>query len=270
MSNKQHHGILTFGEHLEILRKVLIKVFCVIVLFMILVFCLKEPVFKILLWPCDSNFWSFELLRRGIHALGMSANIYPGSIELITTDISSQFMAHMSVSFYVGIMLASPYILFELIKYISPALYETEKKYTYQIFISVYLLFVVGMLVSYWILFPISCRFLATYNVSPNVRSLISLDSYMSLFISLTILMGLVFQLPILAITMAKMGIIGHSMMATYRGHAFILIVIIAAIITPPDVLTLIIVSLPLYLLYEASIVVVRILCKKNIVEKSM
>ena len=235
---------------------------------MIVVFCFKASIFKIILWPCESDFWAFETLRNCVHALGINANIYPENIELITTDISSQFMAHLSVSFYVGIMLASPYVLFEIIKYISPALYETEKKYTYRVFVSVYLLFVVGMLVSYWILFPISCRFFATYSVSQNVKSLISLDSYMSLFISLTILMGLVFQMPILAIAMAKMGIINHSIMATYRRHAFILIVVIAAIITPPDILTLIIVSLPLYLLYEASIVAVRIICRKSSAEK--
>lgn len=149
-------------------------------------------------------------------------------------------------------------------RYIAPGLYEKEKRYAYRMLTSVYLLFFLGMVVSYWVLFPISCRFLASYSVSPDVKALISLDSYMSLFISLTILMGVVFQLPVLAISMAKMGLIDSTMMTKYRRHAFILIVVIAAIITPPDILTLIIVSLPLYVLYEASIVGVKVLNRKQ------
>ena len=174
-------------------------------------------------------------------------------------------MAHLSVSFYLGILLASPYILYELMRYVAPALYENEKKYAYRILGAIYCLFFIGMLVSYWILFPVSCRFLSSYNVSPDVKALITLDSYMSLFISLTVLMGIVFQLPVIALSLAKMGVIDHSIMTTYRRHAFILIVVIAAIITPPDILTLVIVSLTLYILYEVSILGVRFICRKKL-----
>lgn len=255
---------LTFGEHLDELRKVLTKVACAIVAFMILVFCFKDEVFRFLLGPCETNFATFDILRKLLSHINGDVNIFPGNIELITTDISSQFMAHLSVSFYLGIMLASPYIIYGLMRYIAPGLYEKEKRYAYRMLTSVYLLFFLGMVVSYWVLFPISCRFLASYSVSPDVKALISLDSYMSLFISLTILMGVVFQLPVLAISMAKMGLIDSTMMTKYRRHAFILIVVIAAIITPPDILTLIIVSLPLYVLYEASIVGVKVLNRKQ------
>lgn len=250
---------LTFGEHLNELRKVFVKVALVVLLCMIIVFGFKDFVFKILLWPCESDFKTFNILRSV-----WSSNIYPDDMELITTDISSQFMAHLSVSFYMGLLLASPYILYEIMLYVTPALYEKEKKYAYKILFSVYLLFFIGIFVSYWILFPVSCRFLASYSISANVKPMISLDSYMSLFISLTILMGVVFQLPILAFSLAKLGIIDHKTMAQYRKHAFILIVVVAALITPPDILTLIIVTFPLYLLYEASIWGLRILCNKK------
>lgn len=265
MYKESQNGNLTFGEHLDELRKVLVKVACAVLLFMILVFCFKESVFKFLLGPCDSDFPTFEFLRNLIRQVSPTTEIYLDNIELITTDISSQFMAHLSVSFYLGILLASPYILYEFMRYVAPALYENEKKYAYHILGAVYCLFFIGLLVSYWILFPVSCRFLASYNVSPDVKALISLDSYMSLFISLTILMGIVFQLPVIALFLAKIGVINHSLMTTYRRHAFILIVIIAAIITPPDILTLVIVSLPLYLLYEASIVGVRVIGNKKL-----
>lgn len=255
---------LTFGEHLDELRKVLAKVACIIVAFMILVFCFKDDVFKFLLGPCETNFATFDILRKLLSYINGDVRIFPDNIELITTDISSQFMAHLSVSFYLGIMLASPYIIYELMRYVAPGLYDEEKKYAYRVLISVYLLFFLGMVISYWVLFPISCRFLASYSVSPDVKTLISLDSYMSLFISLTILMGVVFQLPVLAISMAKMGLIDSQMMTKYRRHTFIFIVVIAAIITPPDILTLIIVTMPLYVLYEASIVGVKVLNRKQ------
>lgn len=265
MSKASNNGNLTFGEHLEELRNAFIKVSCAVLIFMILVFCFKESVFRLLLGPCDSNFPTFELLRRLVRNFSPSVEIYPGNIELITTDISSQFMVHLSVSFYLGILLASPYILYELMRYVAPALYDNEKKYAYRILGAVYCLFFIGMLVSYWILFPVSCRFLSSYNVSPDVRALITLDSYMSLFISLTVLMGVVFQLPVIALSLAKIGIIDHSIMKAYRRHAFIFIIVISAIITPPDILTLVIVSLPLYILYEASILGVRFICRKKL-----
>lgn len=264
MNQAADNSTLTFGEHLDELRKVLTKAACAVVVFMIAAFCFKDEVFHCLLAPCESDFATFNVLRRLVAHFNDNVVLYPGNIELITTDISSQFMAHLSVSFYLGIMLASPYILYELMHYIAPALYDREKKYAYRMLLTIYALFFLGMLVSYWVLFPISCRFLASYSISPDVRPLISLDSYMSLFISLTILMGVVFQLPVLALSLAKMRLIDHQFMSRYRRHAFILIVVIAAIITPPDILTLIIVALPLYFLYEVSILAVRMLGNKD------
>lgn len=179
-------------------------------------------------------------------------------MELIATDLPSQFLAHMSISLYLGLLFASPFIIYEMFRYISPALYDNEKKYSVRIITAAYSLFIIGLLVSYFLLFPISCRFLASYSVSEHVRTMVTLDSYISTFVSLTLLMGLVFQLPVLSFFLAKMQVVDVSLMTEYRKHAFVLILVVAAVITPPDVMTLILVSFPLYILYELSIVVVK------------
>lgn len=249
----------TFGEHLDVLRKMLFRI--VVISFSIAV-CLigfKDYIFNVILAPCTSDFSTFKLVNSVLQLFGTQVDGYDDQLELIATDVSSQFMAHLSVSLYLGILFSSPYIVYELFKFISPALYDNEKKYSYRIVISAYMLFVIGLLVSYYLLFPISCRFLATYSVSSHVHTMITLDSYLSLFLSLTLTMGIVFQLPVLSFFMAKMDLLDSSAMKRYRKHAFILILLIAAIITPPDAMTLLLVSFPLYALYELSIAVVRV-----------
>lgn len=176
---------------------------------------------------------------------------------MIATDLSSQFMTHISTAIYLGLLGASPYILYELFRFISPALYENERKYSIQVAGIVYALFILGVLMSYFVLFPISFRFLGTYSVSAKVVSNITLDSYISTFVSLTLVMGLVFQLPVIAFFIGKLGFINSEMLSQYRKHALIIIMLVAAIITPPDVMTLVLVTIPLYLLYEISIRVV-------------
>ena len=176
---------------------------------------------------------------------------------MIATDLSSQFMTHISTAIYLGLLGASPYILYELFRFISPALYENERKYSIQVAGIVYALFILGVLMSYFVLFPISFRFLGTYSVSAKVVSNITLDSYISTFVSLTLVMGLVFQLPVITFFIGKLGFITSEMLSQYRKHALIIIMLVAAIITPPDVMTLVLVTIPLYLLYEISIRVV-------------
>lgn len=140
----------------------------------------------------------------------------------------------------------------------SPALYENEKKHSIAIATTIYILFIAGVLMSYFILFPVSFRFLGTYSVSETIRSTITLDSYIGTFTTLTFVMGIVFQLPVIMFVLAKMGFISSHILAKYRKHAIIAIMIVAAIITPPDLMTLILVTIPLYLLYEASIRIVK------------
>lgn len=178
---------------------------------------------------------------------------------MIATDLSSQFMTHITTSVYLGLLGASPYILYELFKFVSPALYDNEKKYSVSVAIIIYVLFLIGVLMSYYILFPISFRFLGTYSVSENIRSTITLDSYIETFTTLTFIMGVVFQLPVIMFFLAKLGLISYHLLAKYRKHALIVIMLVAAIITPPDLMTLILVTIPLYLLYEVSVRIVKI-----------
>jgi sec-independent protein translocase protein TatC len=159
---------------------------------------------------------------------------------------------------YLGLLGASPYILYELFRFISPALYENERRYSVQVAGIIYVLFLLGVLMSYFVLFPISFRFLGTYSVSAKVVSNITLDSYISTFVSLTLVMGVVFQLPVVAFFLGKLGVVSSWMLSKYRKHALIVIMLVAAIITPPDLMTLILVTIPLYLLYEVSIRVVK------------
>ena len=167
-------------------------------------------------------------------------------------------MTHISTSLYLGLLCASPYILFELFRFVSPALYENERKYSIPVLLIIYTLFIVGVLMSYFILFPISFRFLGTYSVAEQVHSTITLDSYISTFVTLTLVMGVVFQLPVIAYFLAKIGMINGDMLSKYRQYAFLIIMIVAAIITPPDLMTMVLVTIPLYLLYEVSIFVTR------------
>lgn len=224
----------------------------------VVVFCFKDTTWQLLLAPSEWNFCTYRWLETAMQAIGIDFHFEEYHINLIATDLSSQFMTHISTAVYLGLLWASPYILYELFRFISPALYENERRYSVQVAGIIYLLFVIGVLMSYFVLFPISFRFLGTYSVSARVVSNITLDSYISTFVSLTLVMGLVFQLPIIAFFLGKMGVVTSSMLAGYRKHAFIVIMLLAAIITPPDLMTLILVTIPLYLLYEVSIRVVK------------
>ena len=259
MKQKEFDNMQTFGEHLDVLRKMLFRIVVLSFTIAFGVFFFKKEIFEYLLAPCSPDFVTFDFVNKTLDAFGSEDAIYENQMELIATDLPSQFLTHMSISLYLGMLFASPFILYELFRYISPALYENEKKYSVRIILAAYSLFIIGLLVSYFLLFPISCRFLASYSVSEHVRTMVTLDSYISTFVSLTLLMGLVFQLPVLSFFLAKVNIVDSILMTKYRKHAFVFILLISAVITPPDVMTLILVSFPLYILYELSIAVVKI-----------
>lgn len=250
--------MMTFGEHLEVFRRMLLRVLVVIVMFAIAVFCCKDFTFDIILAPSKSDFCLYRWIEQLFNWVGYDFHFSPFDVALIATDLSSQFMTHISTSLYLGFLCASPYLVFELFLFISPALYENERKYSIPILLIVYLLFVAGVLMSYFILFPISFRFLGTYSVAEQVHSTITLDSYISTFVTLTFVLGIIFQLPVIAFFLAKIGVIDGKVLAKYRQYAFLFIMVVAAIITPPDLMTLVLVTIPLYLLYEVSIVVAK------------
>ena len=249
--------LLTFGGHLEVFRRMLFRILAVAGAIAIVVFCFKDETFRLLLAPSEWDFVTYRWIERMIQAIGYDFHFKEYHVNLIATDLSSQFMTHITTAVYLGLLGASPYILFELFRFVSPALYDNERRYSVLVAVVIYALFLVGVLMNYFVLFPISFRFLGTYSVAERVVSNITLDSYINTFVSLTLAMGLVFQLPVLAYFLGRMGFITADMLARYRRHAIIVIMLLSAIITPPDVMTLVLVAIPLYLLYEVSIRVV-------------
>lgn len=254
----QEEKLLTFGGHLEVFRQMLFRILGVASVLAVVVFCFKETTWQVLLAPSEWDFVTYRWIEQVIQTWRADFHFEEWHVDLIATDLSSQFMTHITTAIYLGLLGASPYILYELFRFASPALYENERKYSVQVVVVIYILFIVGVLMNYYILFPISFRFLGTYSVAERVHSTITLDSYVTTFVSLTLVMGLVFQLPVIAFALAKLGLITSDLLADYRKYAALVIMTVAAIITPPDVMTLILVSIPLYLLYEVSIRVVR------------
>lgn len=256
--NDADPNLLTFGGHLEVLRRMLFRIIAVVMVLAVVIFCFKDKTFELLLAPSQWDFVTYRYIEKFLHHLGSNFTFNQFHINLIATELSSQFMTHVTTALYLGLLGASPYILVELFRFITPALYENEKKYSVQVAITMYLLFIIGVLMSYFILFPISFRFLGTYSVSGMVESNITLKSYISTFTTLTLVMGLVFQLPVIAFFLGKLNVVTSEMLANYRKYAFLVIMVVAAIITPPDLMTLILVTIPLYLLYEVSILVLK------------
>lgn len=249
---------MTFGGHLEVLRRMLFRIIAVAGTLAIVVFCFKDITWHLLLAPSECDFVTYRWIESVAATMGIDFHFEQFKIDLIATDLSSQFMTHITTSLYLGLLGASPFIVFELFRFVSPALYDNEKRYSVQVVVIVYLLFILGVLMSYYVLFPISFRFLGTYSVAERVHSTITLDSYISTFTTLTLLMGVVFQLPVIAFALAKLGFISSKILSKYRKHSFLIIMLVAAIITPPDLMTLVLVTIPLYLLYEVSIRVTR------------
>ena len=252
-------GMMTMGGHLEVLRRMLFRIAGVILAMGIAIFCFKDETFAILLAPHTSDFITFRWVEHLMALVGLNFAFESYDVSLISTELAAQFMTHISTSCYLAFLFTSPYILFELFRFVSPALYENEKRYSLIVVFVVYILFTMGLLMSYFVIFPISFQFLATYQVDSEISNTITLTSYISTFTTLTLMMGVVFQLPVVAFILGKIGIVDSGLLKYYRRHAIIVIAIIAAVITPTtDIFTLLLVTLPIYLLYELSIFVVR------------
>ena len=179
-------------------------------------------------------------------------------VRLINTGLAEQFVIHMKAALCVGVLCASPYILYQLFRFVSPALYADERKYVVRVVGGGYAMFLLGVSISYFLIFPLTFRFLGTYQVSGEVENMISLQSYISTLMTMSLAMGRVFEIPILSWLFAKLGFLSAGFMRRYRKHAVVVILVVAAIITPTsDVFTLSLVALPMWLLYEVSIWVV-------------
>jgi len=246
---------LTFWDHLDVLRSSLIRMAVAVAVLAVAAFVLKEQLFSVVLAPRSSDFVTYRLL-----------GVTPFHLHLMNTGLTEQFMIHMRTALYAGLLAASPYVLYELFRFVSPGLYQNERRYAGWIVGAAYVMFLVGTLVNYFVVFPLTVRFLGTYQVSPDVANMLTLQSYVDTLLGMSLVMGVVFELPVVCGLMGRMGLLTDQWMNDYRRHAIVAILIVAAIITPTtDVFTLFVVTLPIYLLYEVSIWIVRITKQNNL-----
>lgn len=251
---------MTFWDHLEVLRKVIFRILAVALVAAIAAFCFKDLLFRIILAPGKPDFALYRLLGRVASAFGADASQFAGEeIKMFSATLTTQFMTHLKIAFWFGMMIALPYIIYQLYGFVAPALRQSERKYTVAVIVWSYVLFMAGVLLNYFLIFPLAFRFLGTYQVSADVPNIITLNSYTDMLLTLTVMMGVLFELPIMSWFLAKLGFINAAFMKKYRKHAFVAILVIGAIITPTtDIFTLMVVSVPIYLLYEASIAIVK------------
>ena len=246
---------LTFWDHLDVLRSSLIRIAVTVTVLAVVAFVLKEQLFGVVLAPRSSDFVTYRLL-----------GVTPFHLHLMNTGLTEQFMIHMRTALYAGLLAASPYVLYELFRFVSPGLYQNERRYAGWIVGAAYVMFLVGTLVNYFVVFPLTVRFLGTYQVSPDVANMLTLQSYVDTLLGMSLVMGVVFELPVVCGLMGRMGLLTDQWMNDYRRHAIVAILVVAAIITPTtDVFTLFVVTLPIYLLYEVSIWIVRITKQNNL-----
>lgn len=239
---------LTFWEHLDVLRACIFKMLAVVVVCGMSAFFFKEQLFEIVLAPRSSDFITYRMLGAE-----------PFQIHLVNIGLTEQFMIHMKTAFFFGIICASPYLLYLLYKFISPALYLNERHYAVRVVGSGYVMFIIGVLMNYFLIFPLTVRFLGTYQVSTDVENMLSLQSYMDTLLMMSLVFGIVFEIPVISWLLAVFGLLKAEWMQRYRRHAIVVILIVAAVITPTaDIFTLIIVSLPIWMLYEISILIVK------------
>ncbi len=240
---------LTFWEHLDVLRGSIIRMLVAAVVAGVAAFVLKDVLFSIVLAPSSSDFVTYRLL-----------GVEPFSIELVNTGLTEQFMIHMKVALVAGILIASPYILYLLFRFVSPALYDNERRYSVRLTVTAYVMFIIGVAVNYFVVFPLTVRFLGTYQVSTDVHNMLTISSYVDTLAMMSLVFGIVFEIPVISWLLARFGLLKSTWMSRYRRHAVVAIVAVAAVITPTsDVFTLLLVALPIWLLYEASVLIVRV-----------
>ncbi len=259
-------GNMSFLDHLEELRWHLIRAAIAIFVVSILAFIFKGIVFdKIIFGPRNPDFLSYRALCWLSQQMGGTAFCFTEMpFELLNTKMAGQFTMHLWVSLVVGFIVAFPYVFFEIWRFVSPGLHENERKSSRGVIFITSLLFLIGVGFGYFVISPFSVQFLATYTVSDNVVNRIDLSSFISTVTSVTLASGIVFELPIIVYFLAKFGILSSDSMKQYRRHAIVVILVLSSIITPPDVTSQIMVTLPVLLLYEISIKIAKRIEKKR------
>ncbi len=239
---------MSFWDHLEALRGTIFRSLLAVCLFSILGFIFKRPLFEVVLAPASQDFFIYRLLG------------WTFDLELINVEMSAQFFVHLQAACGAGLVVAFPYIIWELWKFIAPALYKKEKKAVSTAFVMASGLFYMGVAVGYFLVLPACVQFFLNYSVSDQVTNSITIGSYMSMFTSTVLMIGIAFEFPTVIWMLSKMGVLNRSQLRKGRRYALVAVLVIAAIVTPADPLSMMIVAAPLYLLYEIAI----LLCSKS------
>jgi sec-independent protein translocase protein TatC len=259
-AKKSESAEMSFLDHLEELRWHLVRSVVVIFALAIVFFINKDFLFNtIIIAPKNADFFTYKFMCKLSHLLQMGDTLCMNGLEfsLINTTLSGQFTLHMWAAFVAGIVVGFPYLVWEAWRFIKPALTATEIGYSKGILFFVSILFSIGVLFGYYLIAPLSINFLGTYQVSSEVKNMIDMDSYISTITVITFASGLLFELPIVVYFLSSLGIISPAFMKRYRKHAVVVILILAAVITPsPDITSQLLVALPVYVLYELSIFV--------------
>ncbi len=261
----EEEKVMSFWDHLEELRGHIFRSLIAILVLAILAFANRHIIFDwIILAPSSSHFITYQWLCRLGHWLHVnSLCISNMHIKIINIKMSGQFLTHMYISIVAGFILAFPYVLWEIWRFVQPALHENEKKYSRGGLLISTLLFLTGVIFSYFLIVPLTVNFLGTYTVSADVVNQISLSSYISTVVSVTFAVGVVFELPILVYFLTRIGLITPDMMKKNRKYMFVILLTVSAIITPPDVFSQMMVMIPLWGLYESSIIVSKRVYKR-------
>jgi len=258
---------MSFLDHLEVLRWHLIRSTGVVLVFSIIAFLMKNFIFNVILFaPKSADFITYRAfckISRLFGTEGLCIEDIPFTFQSLA--MAEQFSVHIWTSITVGFIVAFPFIIWEVWRFISPGLYDQERKGARTfIFISSFLFFL-GVLFGYYIVTPLSVNFLGNYSVSDMVARNIKLESYISLVRSSLLASGLIFELPIIMFFLTKMGLVTPEFLKTYRKHALVITLVLAAIITPPDIISQVIVAIPILILYEVSIFISKMVVKSEL-----
>ena len=253
---------LTFWDHLDELRRVLFRVLGVWFVLAIGYFIAMPYLFdNVILAPCHNDFVFYDLLRWIGQKLDLKDEFFTQEfhVKLININLAAPFFVHMSTAFWMSVVTAAPYIFYEIWRFVSPALYPNERKGVRKALGIGTVMFFIGVSLGYFMVYPLTLRFLSTYQLSAAIENQISLNSYIDNFMMLVLCMGLAFELPLVTWLLSLLGLVHKTFLRKYRRHAVVVIVIAAAIITPTgDPFTLSVVAIPLYLLYEMSILMIK------------
>ncbi|RYU95873.1 twin-arginine translocase subunit TatC [Emticicia agri] len=250
---------MSFLDHLEELRWHLIRAAAAIFFFMIFAFIYIEEIYEtVILGPSKVDFWTYRMMCKlgtAVGAPGLCVEKLPFS--LMSREVSGQFIMAFTSAAIIGLVFAFPYVFWEIWRFVKPGLKPSESKSARGAVFYVTFLFFSGVLFGYFIVSPLAVNFLVNFQISKSIENQFDIGSYISLLATLTLACGVAFQLPVAIFVLTKIGVIGPQFMRTYRKHAVVVILIVAAIITPsPDVTSQLLVAFPLYILYEVSIVI--------------